>query len=192
VSIIIKDQEQKLFELFNKVSKITYESEGLKAKISEYDKKKREVNRSFVDTYYEELLKLEVVRVNRGSIKNFKKYILSGSQYVRSTLAFFITYLRLKERFNPHMYNFPLLLDSPFEGDQDGDNRGQIVSSIMDYYNGQQLIIGIRDARQYFDNYHEVEKKYIDLMNEKGFVLLSSEYEENLEYINSIASLVLN
>lgn len=192
VSIIIKDQEQKLFELFNKVSKITYESEGLKAKISEYDKKKREVNRSFVDTYYEELLKLEVVRVNRGSIKNFKKYILSGSQYVRSTLAFFITYLRLKEKFNPQMYNFPLLLDSPFEGDQDGDNRGQIVSSIMDYYNGQQLIIGIRDARQYFDHYPEVEKKYIDLMNDKGFVLLSSEYEANLEYINSIASLVIN
>lgn len=192
VSIIIKDQEQKLFELDSKVNRIAYESEGLKAKLSEYDKKKREVNRAFVDTYYQELLKLEVVRVNRGSIKNFKKYILSGSQYVRSTLAFFITYLRLKEKFNPNMFNFPLLLDSPFEGDQDGDNRGQIVSSIMDYYDGQQLIIGIRDARQYFDDYPDVEKKYIDLMNDKGFVLLSSEYEDDKEFINSIASLIIN
>lgn len=192
VSIIIKEQEQRLFDLYNKINKITYESEGLKANISQYDKKKREVNRAFVDTYYQELLKLEVVRVNRGSIKNFKKYVLSGSQYVRSTLAFFITYLKLKEKFNPNMYNFPLLIDSPFEGDQDGDNRGQIVSSIMDYYNGQQLIIGIRDARQYFDKYPDVEKKYIDLMNDKGFVLLDKEFEDNKEYINSIASLIIN
>ena len=152
--------------------------------------KKEKLILIFKDFYYEELSKLGVVRVVREDIKNFKKHVLSGSQYVRSTLAFFITFLRLKKKHNINNFVFPLIIDSPFEGDQDSHDRNAIIDSLMNFVTDEQVIIGMRDAKEYFVKYGNVN--FIELNNDKGNVLLSSEFEENKEHNHAIAALIIN
>ncbi len=191
VNIIMLELENKLEGLYKILSTTNLNNENIKNALKYYESTKRNINSDFRDFYYNELTNLQVVSIDKESIKNFKKFILSGSQYVRSTLAFFITFLKLKQKYNPDKYNFPLVVDSPFEGDQDSQNRNDIVRSLMSLSNFDQMIIGMRDAKEYFSQY-KISVNIIELENNKGQVLTENDYEMHKNHNHAIVALIIN
>ena len=180
---MIRDTNLELLDIEDKIEQ--YESS-----LKEYATKKREINKDFREFYIEELRTLEVVGVKKSDIRNFKKYVLSGSQYVRSTLAFFVSFIRLKNKYNVDNYNFPLIIDSPFEGDQDGDNRSEIIKTILNIETKNQMIVALRDADEYFEEKDNVN--IVKLKSEKGALLTTDDYIKNKEHNESVIGLVFD
>ncbi len=191
IKILNKEKEQILFEKILKIESLQSEINELSKSIEAYDSNTRQINSLFKNIYIENLNSLGLDNINRENIDNFRKYVISGSQYCRSTLAFFFTFLKIKDQINPNEYRFPIVLDSPFEGDQDLNNKSDIVVALKNYYNSRkenQIFVGLREARKFFDSSYNI----IELENEKGSVLLESEYQNNENDIETVKSLFFN
>ncbi len=158
--------------------------------ISSYRTKKIEVNKKFKQIYMESLRSLNVTNFKSTNIKNFQKANIGGSQYVRSTLAFFYSFIATKKDLEINRFMYPLLIDSPREGEQDMDNSHDILDFIMkknieDY----QIIIASVSADEYIDFDEYPDWEIVKLENPKYHLLQKSEYNENIGAINEAKQL---
>lgn len=184
-------------ELIEDMSKKTYEIREKKLKLEEvtsnilsYRTKKMEVNKKFKELYIESLRSLNVTNFRSSNIKNFKKANIGGSQYVRSTLAFFFSFIATKKNLELNRFMYPLLIDSPREGEQDMDNSHDILDFIMkknieDY----QIIIASVSADEYIDFNEYPDWKIVKLDNQEYHLLQKSEYDENIIAIDEAKQL---
>jgi hypothetical protein len=85
---------------------------------------------------------------------------------------------------------YPLLIDSPREGEQDMDNSHDILDFIMkknieDY----QIIIASVSADEYIDFNEYPDWKIVKLDNQEYHLLQKSEYDENIIAIDEAKQL---
>lgn len=154
-------------------------------KIKEIKEKTDSAKRDFVSYYCDYLNALDVTLYNVDSIKPFVKTRLSGSQYVRSTLAFFFAFLKIKQEYNKSSFNWPLVIDSPREGEQDDVNSSGILKFVLnENYYGLQRIVASVDAKKYIDPEALSKINVIELSNKFGSVMNKEEYEIEEDYIN--------
>ena len=159
----------------------------LREKTKEFRNKSEGVDKTFVENYKTELYALETPEFNSKLIKPFIKAKISGSQYVRSTLAFYYSFIKTKEDYSIQDFLFPMVIDSPREGEQDDLNSAIILDFIFknkmpDY----QLIVATVNADKYMkitDNIH-----LITLRSENRRVMNNIEYKENIDEINQMFS----
>lgn len=159
----------------------------LREKTREFRNKSDGVDKTFVENYKTELYALETPEFNSKLIKPFIKAKISGSQYVRSTLAFYYSFIKTKEDYGIQDFLFPMVIDSPREGEQDDLNSAIILDFIFknkmpDY----QLIVATVNADKYMTITDNI--KLITLWSENRRVMNSMEYKENIDEINQMFS----
>lgn len=162
--------------------------------LSQYDQQKTKSNALFKEIYFDFLNSLGIHSVTKDTIRPFEKVQISGNKYIRSTLAFFLSFLKLKDIYNNDLFLMPLIIDSPFEGDPDDMNREDIVKTLYDFYlsNGLncQMIIGVRKGRDCFADSDNIN--FIDLLTEEDHLLDEKTYIENSSVINRYLSMIKN
>lgn len=186
-----KVTETLLQQKSGEAAEFTYQINLMKEKLSylrteakDFKTRSELVNADFIENYKTELYNLEAPEFNPNSIKPFYKLRISGSQYVRSTLAFYYSFIKTKEKHKVMNFLFPMVIDSPREGEQDDFNSKVILEYIFaNKLNNYQLIVATVNAK----NYVEVTDKMnlIELDGEKRRVMNKEEYIQNFEEINA-------
>ena len=168
-------------EIKNLEKAITEKETRLKALKEKNDKPKTD----FCLNYCEYLSSLDVTLFDPRTIKAFYKARLSGSQYIRSTLAFYFAFLKTKETFNENSFNWPLVIDSPREGEQDDSNSYGILNFVLSQKHGQlQRIVASVDAIKYVDSDTLKTTNLIELPNNIGSVMTEEDYFTYENHIN--------
>ena len=129
-------------------------------------------------------MQLDIDDFDPNSIKAFYKLSLSGSQYARSTLSLFFAFLYTKNKYNPNDFDWPLVIDSPREGEQDNMNSSKILNFIIQQdTSNHQCILASVNATDYLDKEQLDSINIIKLENEKNRVMIAEEYDE--DYLKS-------
>lgn len=172
--------DKQLLEIKNLFSEIKSNEELLEYKKNNLSKLKEKTDDAanfFCDQYTSYLYSLGINQFNQKNISAFKKLTLSGSQNVRSTLANYFAFIKTKNNYNPNGFCFPLVIDSPREGEQDEHNSSNILETILGEKIGtSQRIVASVNAKNYLsketlDNIHVIE-----LDGEQGCVMSNKEY----------------
>lgn len=186
---MLEDREEDVARVIDEINILDDSLIALKKILDKYSINKLEVGGEFKEIYLSNLTGLGIKNITKSDISPFKKIILSGNQDPRSTLAFLFAFLQLKRKLNPSGFLLPIIIDSPFEGDPDKYNKMDIIRDIVDNCGeNEQLIIGLRNAKEYFKN---VNKTYniIELDTEKDSLLSSLKFKDNITKMNAIMSL---
>lgn len=168
-----------------KISNLKEQLSKLRNEAKEFKNKSDGINEIFIENYKTELYSLETPEFNSNLIRPFVKAKISGSQYVRSTLAFFYSFIKTKEDYKVKDFLFPMVIDSPREGEQDDLNSAVILNFIFkNKMPNYQLIVATVNA----DKYMQIKENIhlITLKSENRRVMNSTEYNENMEEINRI------
>ena len=158
----------------------------LQLKLDGLDEKKIKVGPTFRQFYKSNLISLGVHSFNENSIKAFYKLSISGSLYVRSTLAFFYAFLDTKAQFTNKKFMCPLVIDSPRDGEQDDINSSLILEYIFNRHVGDyQLIVASVDAEKFINE--EIltnnDLKIVRILGEQNHLLTKEEYNQNIKKI---------
>jgi len=169
----------KLSNTINSKEKELKEKEDLKSRIKQSTSNAKN---SFIDYYSEYLIELGVTNFKINEIKAFKKLALSGSQYVRSTLALYFAFLKTKKEFNENGYLWPLLIDSPREGEQDRFNSEKILKFILDnVFDNYQTIVATVNVNDFLSEAELENINLIMLPDNVDSVMNEFEFEQEKE-----------
>lgn len=142
--------------------------------------KNDKAKRFFCSEYSKYLYSLGIIQFRPTDISAFKKLALSGSQYVRSTLALYFAFIKTKIEFNPDNFCFPLVIDSPREGEQDEYNSSKILETILSENLGtSQRIVASVNAKEYISTKTLNNLRVIELTGTPGHVMSNEEYLNN-------------
>lgn len=181
--ILLGDLEKEYLENSNNLESLYEKIAEIDDILKLYGDKKTQVNKDFKTLYLHNLNDLGIYNVTKKDLQNFKVYRRSGSQLVRSMLAYFITIIQLKNKYNKDNYNFPLIIDSPLEGEQDDIDKNEIINKILEFYNKSdmknQIIIASLNAHELFENEENIN--FIDLYTEKEHLLTNENYKKDNE-----------
>lgn len=182
--------EQKSFEAAkstDQINKLKDELSKLRERTREFKKQTDRINKSFIENYKMELYVLKAPEFKTNAIKPFYKAKISGSQYVRSTLAFYFAFLKTKEENGYRNFLFPMVIDSPREGEQDDLNSSVILNFILNNkIPNYQLIVASVNAQKYIKIPEGIN--LISLDGNLRRVMNKEEYEQNIEEITEIFS----
>ena len=138
----------------------------------------------FCRQYSECLISLGIYDFDAQDIFAFKKLRLSGSQYIRSTLALYFAFLKTKMKQNYDNFSFPLVIDSPREGEQDDHNSSNILETILSENMGNlQRIVASVNAQKYLSPQTLSRINLIELNGTSNHVMSSLDYEKNEQEI---------
>ena len=187
---LLVEKEKQIGGLTIEANELNNEIEKLKEKIKKYDINKAKVDLDFKEMYSEKLTALAVKRFNTNKIKAFDKLAIGGSQYVRSTLALYFSFIELKAKMDVDKFMCPLVIDSPREGEQDDMNSQIILEFIFENYNSNyQLIVSSVNADKYIDlNNKYKDVRVITIDGEDNQVMSKQDYKINENEINNIKS----
>lgn len=183
--ILLGDLENEYLKTFEELSDLNNKINEVEDILNLYNEKKIQVNKEFKTTYLKNLNDLGINNVANKELRCFKIYRKSGSQLVRSMLAYFITIIQLKNQYNRDNYNFPLIIDSPLEGEQDDIDKNEIINKILEIYNKSdmqnQIIIASLNAYELFPNDKDIN--FIELNTEKEHLLTNECYKKDAEIV---------
>ena len=96
--------------------------------------------------------------------------------------------LKLKENFNKDVIKFPLVIDSPQNGELDDTNKSAVLNYIFDnLINEQQLIISVL-GYNYKENIMKADNiVYLD--NEKYELLNTRDYQDNKHILEKFSKI---
>lgn len=181
--ILIGDLEKDYTNISNDIDRYEIQTKEINDILKLYDEKKAGVNKEFKTTYLTNLKELGIENIDPKYLKKFEIYKKSGSQLVRSTLAYFLTIIDLKNKHNKDKFNFPLVVDSPLEGEQDEIDKEGIISKILSFYKdnnmNNQVIIALRKGREVFKDTDKIN--FIELFTEKEHLLTTENYKKDQE-----------
>lgn len=181
--------DKHLSEIGKTQNLIDGKNEELKRKqeyLKEIKVKTKEVKEDFCEEYTNSLYSLGITNFDSERIEAFTKLRLSGSQYVRSTLALFFAFLKTKSRIGFNDFGFPLVIDSPREGEQDEYNSSNILKMILNEKIGDtQRIVASVNASKYLSSDIISRINLITLNGQQNSVMTSMEYEKNKTEIES-------
>lgn len=188
---LLETKTKEIALLEEECQKYELESKRLQLEIESLDEKKIKVGPTFKQYYKSNLLALGVDCFDETKIKPFYKLPISGSLYVRSTLAFYYGFLDTKAKFTKTKFMCPLVIDSPREGEQDDINSSLILDYIFSRNVGDyQLIVASVDAEKYINAeiLNENQVKVIKISGEKNRLLNKEEYLLNQHEIENLKS----
>jgi AAA15 family ATPase/GTPase len=150
--------------------------------------RKKEINQFYQARMKEFLSSLRVDVLAMSDYKTFEKQIkvnALGSDLPRSLLAQHFSFLYTMDKFNPAVI-CPLLLDSPFQQEQDPDNIGAIFRFIFSRtLSQQQLILSTLTVDNAPDGVLRSNAKIIRL-SEKLHLLEKSQYDDVMDRIGAL------
>jgi chaperonin cofactor prefoldin len=183
---IISELVEKMTKLNIEIQSLENEIKNVSENIEKHQNLKKEAHELFVTEYTRFLRNLNVTNFKSDNIKPFQKLRIGGSQYVRSTLAYFFAFLEIKTHMNVQSFKFPLVIDSPREGEQDNENSQDILEFILNSdINDYQMLVSSVNADQYIDLDEYPDLNLIVLDNPKYQLLNSPDYTEHQERIYS-------
>lgn len=185
---LLQQKSSEAAESTYQINLIKEELSNLRKEAKDFKEKSDAVNSDFIENYKTELYNLETPEFNPNSIKPFYKSRISGSQYVRSTLAFYYSFIKTKENHKVENFLFPMVIDSPREGEQDDFNSKVILEYIFNNkIENYQLIIATVNADKYVNLTEDMNLIVLD--GEKRRVMNKDEYKQNFEEINATYTL---
>lgn len=178
----------KISQINDRLMQYKSEIEKLKKVLDSFEIRTKNIKEYFKRCYIENLIQLNVKRFNSDRIKPFEKLAIGGSQYVRSTLAFFYSFLEVKKKFNKEGFRCPLVIDSPREGEQDDMNSRNIINFIFSKYDEEeQLIVASVNGDKFVDKTEKYNNIHIiKLENDDNQVMTTQGYQENMDEINEV------
>lgn len=153
-----------------------------KKKFKIYTDKKKKVKESYYQMMSESVDKFGLKEIDKNKLKDIKNNISgSGSNIPICTMIWYLTLLKLKERFNPNAIMFPLVLDSPNNRELSENSRKKLFEYIFENYNEQsQLIISTLGFCK--EDYNSIKNiNVIALNNEPYHLLNQSDYDRYIE-----------
>jgi hypothetical protein len=151
-------------------------------------RRKKDINEFYQARMKEFLSSLRVNVLEANDYKTFERQIkvnALGSDLPRSLLAQHFAFLHTMDKFNPSIA-CPLVLDSPFQQEQDSDNVGEIFRFIFSRcLPHQQLILGTLTVDKAPDGVLPPDVKTIQL-NEKLHLLQRAQYDDVMHRIGKL------
>lgn len=177
LSSLLDKQLLEIGDLTSKISSNKAILENKKSYLAKLKEKTDNAKTFFCSEYTKYLHSLGINQFSSNDICAFKKLALSGSQYVRSTLALYFAFIKTKMKFNPDNFCFPIVIDSPREGEQDENNSSNILETILSENIGtSQRIVASVNAQKYISKETLNNVNVIELTGEQGHIMSREEY----------------
>lgn len=155
----------------------------------QYSFEKKKINEYYYELMLKDKLEFRLEEIDESSFNNIKKvFSAGGSNKPISTVIWYINLIKIKNKFNSDVINFPIVFDSPNNAESDLEKKVEVYRYLVDNVDEQnQLIVsGVGYEKETFDG---VEfDKVIFLHNEKYRLLTEVDYNENLEFLKVLAS----
>lgn len=157
-----------------------------------YDEQKKKINNKYYELMYSDKEKLNLKEITDKKIENIVSvYDVSGSNRPIATIIWYINLIKLKEIFNKNVIKFPLIIDSPQNGELDDTNKSAVLNYIFDnIVENQQLIVSVlgydyKKNEMKADNIVYLDNEKYELLNNKDYV----ESKDILQKFNTIGHL---
>ena len=162
--------------------------EYTKAK-KEYDDQKKKINNKYYELMYLDKQKFNLKEITDKKLESISStYNVSGSNKPIATIIWYMNLLKLRRIFNKDAIDFPLIIDSPQNGELDDTNKSAVLNYIFDnVYEKQQLIVSVLG---YDLNKNDMKADKIIYLDNKRYELLNSiDYENNKKLLQKFNSL---
>lgn len=176
-----------LYDFKQKNIDLEEELKEIQRKIKEYNKLKKEID----DEYYRLMSESrEILQLQEIDPNNLKKvdstFEITGSTRPISTIAWYLSLLKIKNKFNSNAIKFPIVFDSPNNAELDNENIARIFKYILNNVdNNSQIIISTIEFQR--ELYPEFDIKNIITLNNEPYKLLNEDdYIENIELYKKI------
>lgn len=182
---VLKDIQKNNLDIASIEEKL---KEYTKAK-KEYDDQKKKINNKYYELMYLDKQKFNLKEITDKKLESISStYNVSGSNKPIATIIWYMNLLKLRRIFNKDAIDFPLIIDSPQNGELDDTNKSAVLNYIFDnVYEKQQLIVSVLG---YDLNKNDMKADKIIYLDNKRYELLNSiDYENNKELLQKFNSL---
>lgn len=185
---IKKYKDSLIYELGNydsEIAELEKQLETNKEIIRELNKKKAEINSSYIDFLITLRQKYQISIFDIPKKLDISSKIKCSDNHVL-TIAWMCVLNQLKRKFNPNGTYFPLVFDNPTDRDFDNDNNKIVIKIIFDEKrNSKQIFISkLRfDESQYPD--YIIDNK-INLINQRYHLLNDEDYSSAIEKLTNL------
>lgn len=179
-----------LYSLKQKEITLTENLKELKKKIKEFNSLKEKIDEEYFQLMSESCEKLALKEITTNNIKKIdSSFDITGSMRPLSTIAWYLTLLKIKNKFNPNSIKFPIVLDSPNNAELDDDNIAKTFKYILDNIDSEtQVIIStIEFKKEQYSDYNI--KNVIELKNEAYKLLTEKYYNDTISFYKKLMNL---
>lgn len=155
----------------------------------EYDNQKKKINNKYYELMYLDKQKLDLKEITDKKIENISSiYNVSGSNRPIATIIWYMNLLKIKGIFNKDAIKFPLVIDSPQNGELDDTNKSAVLNYIFENISEEQQLIVSVLGYDYEKN--DMKADNIIYLNNKKYELLNSEdYQRSKDILQKFNSL---
>ena len=176
-----------LYDFKQKNIDLEKELKEIQKKIKEYNKLKKEIDDEYYKLMSESREKLQLQEIDLNNLKKIDStFEITGSTRPISTIAWYLTLLKIKNKFNSNSIKFPIVFDSPNNAELDNENIARIFKYILNNVNSDsQIIISTIEFQR--ELYPEFDIKNIITLNNEPYKLLNEDdYIKNIELYKKI------
>ncbi len=168
------------------IKKIDDQLEDMKKQIKEYNKKKKEIERSYYNYMATAKDKFGINELDTDTFKKLTNTVkASGSNKNVVTIMWYIAILELRRKFNNAAISFPVVFDSINNVETDNEKKYGLLQYVVEKCNGYQLILsslGHKDDDVKTDRQINI----ISLKNDKYQLLNTESYESNKRLLGEL------
>ncbi len=174
----INNLTSELGNLELRIQSILKDKKEVEKSIKKYNELKRNANQMYQNNMIKAKDEFDIEEIKPEQLKSIKNTFLArGSNRPVSTIIWYLNLLSVKNKLNPNSIKFPLVLDSPNNGELDDEKRVKLINYIfMNHEENTQLVISTLGFKQ--DDYPNFKvNKIIELTNDKYHLLNTSDYD---------------
>lgn len=176
-----------LYDINQKNLELDKELKEIHKKIKEYNKLKKDIDEEYFILMSKSKEDLELQEINSDSLKKIdNSFDITGSTRPISTIAWYLSLLKIKHKFNANAINFPIVFDSPNNAELDNENISKMFKYILNNVDtDSQIIISTIEFQK--DMYPEFNIENVITLNNEPYHLLNDiDYEENIELYKKV------
>lgn len=176
-----------LYDINKKNLELDKELKEIHKKIKEYNKLKKDIDEEYFILMSKSKEDLELQEINSDSLKKIdNSFDITGSTRPISTIAWYLSLLKIKHKFNANAINFPIVFDSPNNAELDNENISKMFKYILNNVDtDSQIIISTIEFQK--DMYPEFNIENVITLNNEPYHLLNDiDYEENIELYKNV------
>jgi len=154
---------------------------NIRKQLKEYEKEKKLINEDYFTEMVKGKMKLDLQEIEDDNFKSISTpFIVSGSKKPLATVLWYLTLNRVRDKYNPDAIKFPIVFDSPKNGEIDNENKKYLLDYIFSSFDSSKQyiisILGFDEAQYKQYNF----SKIITLENKK-YSLLEEDVYENIK-----------
>lgn len=169
---------------------IQLEIKNIKKLIKKYASLKSKIDEQYFEYMTESIDNLSLQEIKPNDVKKIESnFIVTGSTRPLSTIAWYLSLLKIKKKFNPDAIIFPIVFDSPNNAELDDNNIAQTFKHILDNIDSdaQVIISTIEFNPLEYKNYNI--SNVVELSNEKYHLLNEKNYNEYIDLYKKIMNI---